>query len=114
MAIAKLGAEYHTQGVLFLGICPGMVDTNMNDYSESTDVLTQFPGSMLNMQSATEEQQKRGLALFQKFQEYEPSFKGPDTPEDSIKAVLSVIEKSSVEGGQSGGYLSHFGTKRWL
>jgi hypothetical protein len=50
----------------------------------------------------------------EKFQKYSPTFKGPDTPPESIKAVLSVVEKSSIEKGDGGAYLSHFGNKRWI
>jgi hypothetical protein len=54
------------------------------------------------------------MAIFGKFNEYEPSFTGESKPEDAIKDVLSVIEKSSVEAGDGGSFVSHFGNKRWL
>lgn len=54
------------------------------------------------------------MAVFGKFNAYEPSFTGESKPEDAIKDVLSVIEKSSVEAGDGGSFVSHFGNKRWL
>lgn len=48
------------------------------------------------------------------FKRFSPTFEGPDTPPESIKAVLSVINNSSIENGQAGAYLSHFGNKRWV
>ncbi|KAK6074995.1 hypothetical protein SCUP234_07994 [Seiridium cupressi] len=97
MAVAKFSAEYRKQGALFMSICPGWVKTEMGNDSAQTE---------LEKQSFVE--------LFTKFQEYEPSFQGPITPEESVKAVLSVLYNSSVEGGQAGAYLSHHGNKRWL
>jgi hypothetical protein len=52
--------------------------------------------------------------MFQKFQKYSPTFKGPNTPQDAIKAVLSVVESCSVENGDGGAFLSHFGNKQWI
>jgi hypothetical protein len=53
-------------------------------------------------------------ALMGKFQSYAPDLKGPDTPTDAVKAVLSVIENSSIENGSAGDFVSHFGNKQWL
>lgn len=49
-----------------------------------------------------------------KFMKAAPDWKGPITPEESVKAVLSVIEKASVENGDAGTFVSHFGNKQWL
>lgn len=48
------------------------------------------------------------------FQQYSSTFKGMDTPQDSVKAVLSVVENSSLEKGDGGAFKSHFGTKTWV
>ncbi|KAH8202049.1 hypothetical protein TruAng_003804 [Truncatella angustata] len=93
--IAKFSAQYSEDGVLFLSVCPGMVDTG--SIAELTEVETKALTRMLG-----------------KFQEYAPHFKGPATPEAAIKDVLSVIERSSVESGNGGSFLSHLGTKQWL
>lgn len=49
-----------------------------------------------------------------KFSAYAPDWKGPATVEDAVEAVLSVMEKSSVENGNGGDMLSHFGNKQWM
>jgi hypothetical protein len=48
-----------------------------------------------------------------KFAKYAPNFAGPITAEESIKAMLSVIENSSVEKN-AGAFISHHGNKQWL
>ena len=42
-----------------------------------------------------DDQRKLGI-MSQKFMDYSPDFKGAITPEESVKAVLSVVESSSV------------------
>ena len=46
------------------------------------------------------------------FQKYEPNFKGPIGPEESIEKCLKVIEGVTIK--DSGEFLSHLGNKRWL
>ncbi|KAI8937031.1 hypothetical protein NX059_006251 [Plenodomus lindquistii] len=95
MAVAKFGAEYAKDGVLFMSVCPGVVDTGLyNDL--------------------TEKQQQQLAVQGAKFQRYAPHFAGPATPEDAVKDVLSVIEKASLANGDSGNFISHLGTKQWL
>ncbi|KAI0879967.1 putative short chain dehydrogenase [Annulohypoxylon maeteangense] len=95
MVTAKFSAEYKKDGVLFLSICPGMVD--VGHYSNSTpEQLAKFGGIM------------------EKFLKFAPHFKGADTPENSIPAVRSVWENASVEKGDGGAFLSHLGNKQWL
>lgn len=93
-AIAKFAAELGKDGVLFLSLSPGYVDTNQ-------------------YKDATEEQLKSIQIMGQKFAKYAPHFTGPMSPEESIKAMLAVIEKATPEkeGGQA---LSHYGNKQWL
>jgi NAD(P)-dependent dehydrogenase (short-subunit alcohol dehydrogenase family) len=93
--VAKFSAEFRKQGVLFLSISPGYVDTG-------------------NADSATEDQQKALQTMAGKFMEYAPHFTGAITPEESIKAMLSVIENASVDKGDGGGFISHLGNKQWL
>lgn len=45
---------------------------------------------------------------------YSPDFKGPITPEESVKMVRKVWENASVEAGQGGAFISHFGNKQWV
>jgi hypothetical protein len=49
-----------------------------------------------------------------KFLAYAPHYTGQSLPVDSVRDVLSVVEKSSLENGNGGTYVSHFGNKQWL
>ncbi|KAL9115146.1 MAG: hypothetical protein Q9227_000940 [Pyrenula ochraceoflavens] len=93
-AVAKFHAEYAKDGVLFMSISPGYVATSQ-------------------YKNATEEQMKNVAGMFEKFKLYAPDFV-PMTAEYSIKAMMSVIDKASVEGGYGGSFLSHMGNKQWL
>ncbi len=54
------------------------------------------------------------MGLTAKFQKYAPHFKGPMTAEESVKCVVSVVEKASIANGDGGSFVSHLGTKQWL
>ena len=62
----------------------------------------------------TEEQQKGAATMMARFAGYAPHFKGPITPTESVEHVMGVIDKASVEKGDGGAFLSHFGNKQWL
>ncbi|KAI0407919.1 NAD(P)-binding protein [Xylaria palmicola] len=68
-AAAKFHAQYADQGVLFLNICPGTVDTGVYD-------------------DATEEQMRPVLTQVAAFKQYSPSFEGPETPAESVGKIL--------------------------
>ncbi|KAJ9215553.1 hypothetical protein DTO166G4_2923 [Paecilomyces variotii] len=96
VAMAKYNAVFKQEGILFLSISPGMVATE-----RATEEVSQ--------------EEKEGFdGLAAKFAAYAPDFKRPLTPEESVKAVLSVVEKASVQGGYGGQFISHLGTKKWL
>ncbi|RSL51882.1 hypothetical protein CEP54_011183 [Fusarium duplospermum] len=95
LAVAKFDAQYRKDGVLFMAVSPGMVDTG--HYDEATEEQTQKAGEMLKQ-----------------FQSYAPSFTKPITPQESVTAVLSVMHKASIEAGNGGSFVSHFGNKQWL
>ncbi|KAL6399272.1 putative oxidoreductase-like protein [Ilyonectria robusta] len=99
VAVAKFSAEYSKDGVLFLSISPGLSIRT----TRSSDHLV-----------ATEDQIKGGQQMMAQFAEYAPHFKGPTTAESSVKNVLSVINQKSVEAGDGGSFVSHFGNKQWL
>ena len=95
MMVAKYHAEHSSRGLLFLGISPGVVDTG-------------------NMPTEMDEQtQKKMGAFFGKFGKYAPGFKGPITVDESVNAVLSVVNEATVSdfGGKA---VSHLGTRQWL
>lgn len=50
--------------------------------------------------------------MSQQFRAYEPNFKGPISPEESVKMQLKVIYGLTL--ADSGKFLSHHGNKRWL
>jgi hypothetical protein len=62
----------------------------------------------------TEKQSAKLASTGQKFMASAPDWKGPITPEQSIGAMLNVIEKASIENGDAGEFLSHWGNKMWL
>lgn len=95
MAIAKLYAEHKGDGVLIMGIEPGVVDTGMS--SAITDAET---GA-------------KAMRMMQLFLQYAPNFKGPTTPDEAVTQLLDVVEKATFE--RNGGKLvSHFGNDQWL
>ncbi|KAL4925425.1 uncharacterized protein BDV17DRAFT_294487 [Aspergillus undulatus] len=96
-ATAKFSAEYSKHGVLFLNVCPGVVDTGHFD-------------------GLTEEQQRKIGPTLKVFAELGgPSFKGPRPVQDSVKDILAVIESKSVANGDGGRFYSHKGdTKTWI
>lgn len=54
------------------------------------------------------------MEMGMKFAKWAPQFTGPLTPEQSIAAVLKVINEKSVENGDGGSFISHWGNKEWL
>ncbi|KAL7787154.1 hypothetical protein V8C37DRAFT_405014 [Trichoderma ceciliae] len=95
IAIGKFHAQYKEEGILFMSICPGVVETG-------------------HYKTATPEQMEKVGGMFRKFVTSNPQFEGPATPEAAIKDVISVWEKASIEGGNGGTYVSHHGNKQWL
>lgn len=119
MIVAKYSAQYKADGILFLAISPGMVEVGLyNDgmscFSHNSVILLE--GLLISsfVQTATPEQLQRLGGLKAKFAEYAPDFKGPLTPEQSVTAVRKVIAEASIEKGNGGDFLSHYGNKKWL
>jgi len=93
MAMAKYAAQYKAQGIVFLSISPGMVNTS---------VTAPTPKEL-------EEFQK----LIEKFKAAAPQWDGmPLSPEKSIKLMLDVMDCATVE--DSGAVISQYGNKQWL
>ncbi|KAJ6541814.1 hypothetical protein B0H19DRAFT_958375 [Mycena capillaripes] len=92
MVVAKYAAQYKADGFIFLAISPGLVNT-----------------SMLPTSSEAVEEMR---LLMEAIKKWAPGFKGPISPEESVKMQLEVINRWTVE--QSGEFVSHFGNKQWL
>ncbi|KAM4056358.1 short chain dehydrogenase [Hirsutella rhossiliensis] len=94
-AVAKYSAVGRKEGILFMSISPGVVETG--HHSE-----------------ATEEQLQRVAEMGKKFATYAPHFTRPLTPEESVTAIREVIVKASIEAGSAGSFVSHLGNQQWL
>ncbi|KAI6785466.1 uncharacterized protein J7T54_007109 [Emericellopsis cladophorae] len=88
LIVGKFSAQYKREGILFLSLSPGSVDVGKWGQAD--------------------------CALAQKFMAYAPDWKGPITPEESVSAMMNVIDKASIENGDAGEFLSHYGNKQWL
>jgi NAD(P)-dependent dehydrogenase (short-subunit alcohol dehydrogenase family) len=102
--VAKYAARFQKDGILFLAISPGVVDTGDNSkynklatYRDLTTFLVS-PNSELPL----------------KFMAYAPQFAGPLTPADSVAMCLAVLERSTTLNGASGAFVSHYGNKQWI
>ncbi|OAP62047.1 hypothetical protein AYL99_04250 [Fonsecaea erecta] len=89
IAVAKYSARYKDEGILFISISPGVVDT----------AAAAAPGIE---------------GLVQKFLKAAPNFPGPMTALESVEQVLSVVNSKSVENGDGGAVMSHHGDKNWF
>lgn len=121
--VAKFNAQYKKDGVLFLSISPGVVDVghSANGSSHFLPELCSrwmfthggYPTDAYQC-TATPEEMKSMMGLMGKIVAYAPHFKGPITPEESVRHVRSTWEKASIEGGYGGAFVSHFGDKQWV
>ncbi|KAJ7359719.1 hypothetical protein DFH08DRAFT_734567 [Mycena albidolilacea] len=93
MAVAKFAAALKREGFVFLSISPGLVDT------ATTERTAQ--------ESAEYKAFTQALAKIAS-----PNFSGPLTPQESVKMMLEVIYRWTVE--ETGAFVSHYGNKEWL
>ena len=54
------------------------------------------------------------MAMFAKFKDYSPTFQGPAKVGDTVKSVLALVNKATVDGGYAGTFLSHTEKKPYL
>ncbi|KZP29955.1 NAD(P)-binding protein [Athelia psychrophila] len=92
MVVAKYAAEYKAEGLVFVAVCPGVVDT-----------ATTAP---------TPEQVEEYKGLMASLRIIKPDFEGAMTPEKSVSMLLGLVYKWTVE--DTGSYVSHYGNKDWL
>ncbi|KAL8911467.1 MAG: hypothetical protein Q9171_003365 [Xanthocarpia ochracea] len=96
VAVAKYNALYKKEGILFMAISPGVVDTGNNP------------------DPSDEESMKGLMALGAKFAAYAPHFTAPLQPDESVRQVLELFKNASLEKGDGGSFISHLGNKQWL
>ncbi|KAI1371318.1 NAD(P)-binding protein [Hypoxylon crocopeplum] len=97
LAIVKYNGELREEGILFMSISPGLVETSgHNDASKMN-----------------ERELKNLEKMGRKFAEYAPHLKGPITPEESVKMVTNVFNNATAEK-DGGSFVSQFGNKQWL
>jgi len=92
MAIGKYAVAYKSDGFLFLSVAPGVVNTAV--------------------EPPTDEQLKAFMPVMKKIQTRYPHFQGPITPEESVKAVLHVIDEATLK--DTGAFISQHGNKEWV
>jgi hypothetical protein len=63
---------------------------------------------------ASEEEGQMAMAMFQKFKDYSPTFEGPMKPKDSVKSILALVNKATVDSGYAGIFISHTEKKPYL
>lgn len=114
VAIAKYNALYKKEGILFLAVSPGYVATERNQGRFFKPAILNISQTNSSQVEPAKEDAEKVAVLVKKFVEYAPHFQRPLTPEESVSAVLSVLEKSSLANGDGGAFISHLGTKQWL
>jgi hypothetical protein len=57
---------------------------------------------------------KKAQEMGMKFATYAPHFTRMLTTEESINAVMNVIDQKSVVAGDGGKFISHLGNQQWL
>ena len=61
----------------------------------------------------TEEEKHNAMAMFQKFTKYSSTFQ-PLKPEDSVKSILALVNKATVDSNYAGIFISHKEGKLYL
>jgi len=93
MAVAKYAVEHKKDGFVFLSLSPGFVNTRIAPPTvediEAGKLIAPFLGKIAP-----------------------PTFKGPITPQESVEAMLEVINAADVES--TGAFISHHGNKEWV
>jgi len=93
MAVAKYAVRFRAEGIVFLALSPGLVNTN-----------TRPP---------TSEEIEEWNRMVVTFKLLKPDWDGkPITAETSVKEMMKVISKLTIE--DSGAFVSHHGNQEWL
>ncbi|KAF2663651.1 putative short chain dehydrogenase [Microthyrium microscopicum] len=92
--VAKYNAAFGSEGILFMSISPGLVDSSEG-------------------KTPTPEQLEKLAPMIGAFAKYKPEFAGPISTKDSVEHVMKLVERATVKEF-GGAFVSHFGTKEWL
>ncbi|KIP11355.1 hypothetical protein PHLGIDRAFT_114750 [Phlebiopsis gigantea 11061_1 CR5-6] len=93
MAMAKYAAWFHDENIVFLSICPGIVDTATR--TRTPEELEVYAGFVKFMQKAY------------------PEWNGEQiSPKESVEMMLGVILRWSRK--DSGAFVSRFGNNQWI
>jgi hypothetical protein len=99
LIVAKYNTVYgkgkKNGGILFLSVSPGFVMTEQNV-------------------EAAQKDPEKAMAMGATFAAYAPNFERPATAEESVASVLKVLDEKSVEKGDGGRFVSHYGNQQWL
>ncbi|KAJ7633095.1 hypothetical protein FB45DRAFT_745217 [Roridomyces roridus] len=93
MVVAKYAVQLKPEGFVFLALSPGVVNTF------ATSDAPPPPAELIQ-------------GMMKAFTSVDPNFKGPISPEDSVKMQLEVIHRWTIE--DSGAFVSHHGNKDWF
>lgn len=64
---------------------------------------------------ATEKELPHAMEVMRVFQTTYPHWKGaPESPEVAVKLIRDTLDRSSVEHGDGGTFVSQFGNQTWL
>ena len=96
LLVAKFGAAYAEEGILFMSVCPGFVETDGTRAPENPCVAAKM------------------AAAVEKLDRYTGGNLKMMTPAESAAKVLGYVEGASLDGGYSGSFRSHNGTRRWM
>ncbi|KIJ36392.1 hypothetical protein M422DRAFT_34348 [Sphaerobolus stellatus SS14] len=92
MTVTKYAIQFKPEGIIFLALSPGLVDTAERPVSPQAIAMLQ--------------------AMTASIRKSVPTFNGPITPEESVRAQLNVIDGLTLE--DTGGFISHHGNKNWV
>ena len=114
-AVAKYNALYKKEGILFMAISPGLVDTGELVPGES---FKHRPIGDRVRSYIVDPNNVEDMIAFQdmasKFAAYAQHATAPITTQESVSLMLNLFERSSIEKGNGGAFVSHFGNKQWL
>jgi NAD(P)-dependent dehydrogenase (short-subunit alcohol dehydrogenase family) len=116
MVVARYSIELKGDGVIFLALSPGLVNTQEAPRKSSrcrVQAARRMETIVANkFCAAPAEVMPRIGILMQEVLATNPEFNGLATPAESVTLQRKVIENITIK--DSGAFLSHFGNKQWV